>query len=171
MPNATERGPSALRNLPIDPDAGSGMVAQSIGVPPGDAPQSPSPPPPVPAAGASPHPAATVPVRIAPAITVHREPAMIDYYQAILDPDGNPLYSQRVVRSIDSQGRLLERIVEDPVIKVTSELAYIADGDDKLATLVDGSVADIPMGEGLPGHYGRPKSLGGGDRSRTMHRW
>jgi hypothetical protein len=158
MPSATDRGPSALRNLPNLPDGNADVVAQSIGVAPAGVPPEPKP-----------HPAATVPVQVAPAISVHREPVMIDLYEALRDAAGNPIFEERVERTYDPEGRPLDQIVRTPATKVTSEFAYIADGDDKLATLVDGSLAGIPRGEGLPGHYGRPKSTGGGDRSRTMH--
>jgi hypothetical protein len=162
MPNATDRGPSALRNFPSLPDGNADVVAQSIGVAP-----AAGPPPPPSGPEPKPHPAATVPVQVAPVISVHRKPVMIDHYESVVDAAGSPILEERVVRTFDPEGRPLDRIVQSPAVKVTCELAYI--GDDRTATLVDGSLAGIPEGPGLPGHYGRPKSPGGGDRSRTLH--
>jgi hypothetical protein len=100
-----------------------------------------------PAAPARPIP--TNPVQLAP-IHVQRESVLIDYYVEDSGVEDVPYTVQ------DHLGGYYTALKEQTYTQlyVRSEYAWI--DDNGTATLVDGSISNIPFGPGIPGHYGRP---------------
>lgn len=161
MPNPNDRGPSALRNVPIGPSDAADVVARSIGVPPGSAPSSSPPPSPEPA----PDRVAVASSPIAP-LGTPRTAVLINYYERTEGMDEVVIRKGRDERTGQPWIETEKRPWSD--LKMTAEMAFI--DDDGTATLIDGSIRQIPFGSGLPGHYDRPGGFGGSAHSRTIHR-